>query len=45
MKIKNTEFFKDKCNKCGKYGHRVSDCWGNSNKNDNINDNKTARNP
>ena len=41
----NSEFFKGKSNKCGKYGHRVSDCWGNSNKNVNINYNKTEIKP
>ena len=40
---KNIKLFKGKCNKCGKYGHRVSDCWGN--KKDNRNKNNTARNP
>ena len=45
MENKNIKFFKGKCNKCGKYGHRASDCWGNSNKNDNRNNNRTARNP
>ena len=35
-------FFKGECNTCGKYGHIALDCWGN--KNENINDNKTARN-
>ena len=38
---KNGKFFKETCNKCGKYGHRASDWWGNDNKgNDNRNDNK-----
>ena len=40
----NGKFLKGKCNKCGKYGHRASECWGKRNKNDNINDNKNARN-
>ena len=39
----NNKFFKSECNKCGKYGHRASECWGN--KNENRNDNKTERNP
>ena len=43
-KNKNSKFFKGKCNKFGNYGHRASDCWVNSNKNDNINNSKTARN-
>ena len=42
---KNGKFFKGKCNKCGKYGHRASDCWGNRNKNDNRNVNKIASYP
>ena len=42
---KNGKFFKVECNICGKYGHRASDYWGNRNKNDNINGNKTARKP
>ena len=25
-KNKNSKFFKSKCNKCGKYGHRASNC-------------------
>ena len=45
MSNKNGNFFKVECNKCGKYGHRASDYWGSSYKNDNINGNKTARNP
>ena len=44
-KKKNRKFFKGECNKCGKYGHRASDCWGNCNKNGNRNNNKTAENP
>ena len=44
-KNKNIKLFKGKCNKCGKYVHRASECWGNRNKNDNKNDNNAARNP
>ena len=40
----NGKFFKVECNKCSKYGQGASYFWGNSNKNDNINNNKTARN-
>ena len=35
-------FFKGKCNKCGKYGHRASYFWGNKNK---ISKNKNKGNP
>ena len=45
MKKKNGKFFKEKCNKCGNYGHSASDCWENSNKNYNRKNNKTAKNP
>ena len=42
----NGRFFKGKCNKCVKYGHIESDCWGNSNKvNENRNENKNNRKP
>ena len=32
MKNKNGKFLKGECNKCVKYGHIVSDFWGDSNK-------------
>ena len=40
---KNSKFFKGKYKKCGKYGHRASDHWGDNN--DKRNENKTSRNP
>ena len=41
---KNGKLFQGESNKCGKYGHRASDYWGNSNKvNDNINYNKNIK--
>ena len=36
------KLFKVTCNKCGKCGHRASDCWGNENK---VNENKNNRKP
>ena len=39
----NIKFFKGEYNKCGKYGHRESDCWGN--KNYNRNNKNTERDP
>ena len=42
---KNGKFFKGECNNCVNYGHRASNCWVNSNKNDNRNNNKTSINP
>ena len=39
----NSNLFNSECNKCGNYGQRASDCWGN--KNENRNYNKTEINP
>ena len=42
---KNNKLFKGGCKKCGKFCHRALDCWVNNNKNNNINENRTARKP